>query len=423
MVLPLDQRGRRGPQPVAAALHHADRARADPEASRGRARREARVLQRGGLARAGRRRRHRRRARARRRLGAHGARALRRRRRRRGEPDATAARDREPRPRQLLGQHHDLLPGRRARADRRPQPQRGLRLPPAPGGVLPVLVRGRRGLPRRQRDDRRGGRAAHGRRRGHERRAVHRVRSARARRSGHPGRDRERPALERERRLGRALPGRPDLPRRRLGARDAADGRLRGQRRRARRRQPRVEARRRAERRGGSRPARDLRRRAPTRRRVHRRAGLHPLRPAARPGARQGEPDADRRRGDGRARLPLPLRRGDSGARRGRLAVGGPARADGAPRLARASLRPRRRALDARPVRAGLRRAHGPQRHRDEEIEEHRIDDPGFAEAYGIGPAGAVLVRPDGFVAWRTQEASVEGLRSALATVRQSGAR
>ena len=29
----------------------------------------------------------------------------------------------------------------------------------------------------------------------------------------------------------------------------------------------------------------------------------------------------------------------------------------------------------------------------------HRIDDPGFPEAYGITPSGAVLVRPDGFVA------------------------
>ena len=34
------------------------------------------------------------------------------------------------------------------------------------------------------------------------------------------------------------------------------------------------------------------------------------------------------------------------------------------------------------------------------------VDDPHgeFATAYGIGPAGAVLIRPDGFVAWRAQE-------------------
>ena len=29
------------------------------------------------------------------------------------------------------------------------------------------------------------------------------------------------------------------------------------------------------------------------------------------------------------------------------------------------------------------------------------IDDPKFAEAYGLGPSGASLIRPDGFVAWR----------------------
>jgi putative polyketide hydroxylase len=28
-----------------------------------------------------------------------------------------------------------------------------------------------------------------------------------------------------------------------------------------------------------------------------------------------------------------------------------------------------------------------------------------FAEAYGITPSGAVLVRPDGFVAWRAVDA------------------
>jgi 2-polyprenyl-6-methoxyphenol hydroxylase-like FAD-dependent oxidoreductase len=31
----------------------------------------------------------------------------------------------------------------------------------------------------------------------------------------------------------------------------------------------------------------------------------------------------------------------------------------------------------------------------------YQLGDPGFLEAYGIGPSGAVLVRPDGFVAWR----------------------
>jgi 2-polyprenyl-6-methoxyphenol hydroxylase-like FAD-dependent oxidoreductase len=36
------------------------------------------------------------------------------------------------------------------------------------------------------------------------------------------------------------------------------------------------------------------------------------------------------------------------------------------------------------------------------------LEDPGssFAPAYGIGPAGAVLIRPDGFVAWRSADSS-----------------
>ena len=29
------------------------------------------------------------------------------------------------------------------------------------------------------------------------------------------------------------------------------------------------------------------------------------------------------------------------------------------------------------------------------------VEESGFGKAYGIGPAGAVLVRPDGYVAWR----------------------
>jgi 2-polyprenyl-6-methoxyphenol hydroxylase-like FAD-dependent oxidoreductase len=39
-------------------------------------------------------------------------------------------------------------------------------------------------------------------------------------------------------------------------------------------------------------------------------------------------------------------------------------------------------------------------------LEAHLIADPRFGEVYGTGPAGAVLVRPDGFVAWRASEAS-----------------
>ena len=55
-------------------------------------------------------------------------------------------------------------------------------------------------------------------------------------------------------------------------------------------------------------------------------------------------------------------------------------------------------------------------------IDENGLTDPagGFCAAYGITPSGAVLVRPDGFVAWRDKtgdEASVERIRSVLATV------
>ena len=46
-------------------------------------------------------------------------------------------------------------------------------------------------------------------------------------------------------------------------------------------------------------------------------------------------------------------------------------------------------------------------------INAHRVDhgdlsdpDGGFADAYGLAPSGAVLVRPDGFVAWRAVDAS-----------------
>ncbi|WP_422125639.1 hypothetical protein [Streptomyces caatingaensis] len=39
------------------------------------------------------------------------------------------------------------------------------------------------------------------------------------------------------------------------------------------------------------------------------------------------------------------------------------------------------------------------------ELQDH---DDAFAAAYGIGAAGAVLVRPDGFVAWRAEDRSPE---------------
>jgi len=40
------------------------------------------------------------------------------------------------------------------------------------------------------------------------------------------------------------------------------------------------------------------------------------------------------------------------------------------------------------------------------EVDTHRVVDDGFTAAYGISSAGATLVRPDGFVAWRSTSAS-----------------
>jgi 2-polyprenyl-6-methoxyphenol hydroxylase-like FAD-dependent oxidoreductase len=52
-------------------------------------------------------------------------------------------------------------------------------------------------------------------------------------------------------------------------------------------------------------------------------------------------------------------------------------------------------------------------------IAAHQVGDDAFPSAYGITPAGAVLVRPDGFVAWRAtgaEGASGKALREALDT-------
>jgi 2-polyprenyl-6-methoxyphenol hydroxylase-like FAD-dependent oxidoreductase len=51
----------------------------------------------------------------------------------------------------------------------------------------------------------------------------------------------------------------------------------------------------------------------------------------------------------------------------------------------------------------------------DMPVDAHVLDADGFAEAYGLGPDGCVLVRPDGFVAWRTTgPASASALEAAL---------
>ena len=64
VLLPQHQRGRREPEPVAAAVHHPDRPRADPRRAGRGARRTGRVGHRAGLVRVGRRRRHGRRPRS-----------------------------------------------------------------------------------------------------------------------------------------------------------------------------------------------------------------------------------------------------------------------------------------------------------------------------------------------------------------------
>ena len=50
----------------------------------------------------------------------------------------------------------------------------------------------------------------------------------------------------------------------------------------------------------------------------------------------------------------------------------------------------------------------------------HRIETPEFRDAYGTGAEGAVLVRPDGFIAWRARGPDDRGereLSSALARI------
>ena len=50
----------------------------------------------------------------------------------------------------------------------------------------------------------------------------------------------------------------------------------------------------------------------------------------------------------------------------------------------------------------------------------HRVEMPEFTEAYGTGAEGAVLVRPDGFIAWRARGPHEDGereLSSALARI------
>jgi hypothetical protein len=41
-------------------------------------------------------------------------------------------------------------------------------------------------------------------------------------------------------------------------------------------------------------------------------------------------------------------------------------------------------------------------------VDSHLIVDPSWSDLYEVGDGGAVMVRPDGYVAWRTARASVE---------------
>jgi hypothetical protein len=54
------------------------------------------------------------------------------------------------------------------------------------------------------------------------------------------------------------------------------------------------------------------------------------------------------------------------------------------------------------------------------EIDVHKLGEDGFPEAYGVTPSGAVLVRPDGYVAWRATDdanASAEEMTRIVASV------
>jgi putative polyketide hydroxylase len=58
-----------------------------------------------------------------------------------------------------------------------------------------------------------------------------------------------------------------------------------------------------------------------------------------------------------------------------------------------------------------------------EGVDAHVIEHPDFPSAYGIGPDGAVLVRPDGYVAWRVREAaSTAAIKEAVSSVLSASA-
>ena len=136
------------------------------------------------------------------------------------------------------------------------------------------------------------------------------------------------------------------------------------------------------------------------------RAGLHALRDARRPRARHRGRGAAGRRPQHRDRHAGALERGHAGARRRWRRHRAPLDVTRPPRLARAARAGRRR-VDARPPRGRVRPARRAGRGDVvvDGVTTQRVDAPGFADAYGIGPAGASLVRPDGIVAWRSRPA------------------
>ncbi len=156
--------------------------------------------------------------------------------------------------------------------------------------------------------------------------------------------------------------------------------------------------------------ARHLRRRTPAARRAHRPPGLHALRDPRRARARQRRRRAVRRRPPMEIGTVVRSNAVIADERRGRRRAaresGADPRQTGHARTARGAAR---RPLDARPVRPRasllLRGPHAPAA--PPGIDAREIDGE-VLDAHGIDPAGAILVRPDGIVAWRARGAGAQ---------------
>jgi hypothetical protein len=248
---------------------------------------------------------------------------------------------------------------------------------------------------------------------------LHRVRPRGARRSGDRGRDRERPALVRVRGVRGAAARRPRVPRGRLGARDAARRRIRRQQRRPGRLRPRVEARVRPRRPGDESllDTYDAERQpvgAFTTEQAYTRYVLRLDPSLGKDDLMPIVPEAPVELGY-RHRSDAVLRSDDDETWEDPAAPPSPR----LPRAARAGHGRRRRAVDPRPVRAGFVLLAGPdgaswcaaagsagvvvrRRPPAYRIGVDVTAPDGVLEAsLRHGAGGAVLVRPDGFVAWR----------------------